>query len=226
MAQASAAKDFSGDVRHVAYGWELAPLALPPGTQVTFHASAVDYAGQSGHSLPHRLTIVSAEEIQDRLAERQSLIFNELAQAVLELQQAARPHVSGLEVQLEQTGQLKKTDIDVLQGAALNQQQVERELTGEQDGVRGQVADFLDELKINKIDGPNTHRTMQDILDELARLAAEPLPAAARELTAASKAAQVEMQDAPEARHNGAAVRAALENAGGRRTRWPRRLCG
>ena len=81
MAQASAAEDFSGDVRHVAYRWELAPLALPPGTQVTFHASAVDYAGQSGHSLPHRLTIVSAEEIQDRLAERQSLIFNELARA-------------------------------------------------------------------------------------------------------------------------------------------------
>ena len=127
---------------------------------------------------------------------------------------------------MEQTGQLKKTDIDVLQGAALNQQQVERELTGEQDGVRGQVADFLDELKINKIDGPNTHRTMQDILDELARLAAEPLPAAARELTAASKAAQVEMQDAP---RPGATVPRCGQRwkmPARRRTRWPRRLCG
>jgi hypothetical protein len=214
LALRSAAEDFAGDSRAASQNWDLKPLELPPGTQVTFHASAVDYAAQTGHSLPRRLTVVTAEEIQDRLAERQSVIFNELAR-VLEMEQTARSHVSGLEVQLDQTGKLSKSDVDVLQGAGLNQQQVERELTSEHDGVRGQIDDFLDELKINKVDGPDTHRAMQGVLDELARLGQGPLPEAARELTAASKAAQIALQDAAEsAPEPRASVLQALDKAG------------
>ncbi len=85
-----------------------------------------------------------------------------------------------------------------MQGAGLNQQQVERELTSEHEGLRGQVNDLLDELKINNIDGPDTQRQMQQVLNRLSRLAEGPLPAAARNLTTATKAAQVAMQDAAE----------------------------
>ncbi len=192
LAAASAAEGYAGDHRELSYEWKLAPLALAPGTQVSFHATAVDYAGQTGQSLPRRLTIVTAEEVQDRLADRQAVIYNELAR-VLQLEQSARSHVSGLQVQLEQTGQLKKADIDTLQGASLNQQQVERELTSDHEGLRGQINDLLDELSINKIDGPDTQRQMQDLLDRLSRLAAGPLPDASRHLSAAAKAAQVEL---------------------------------
>jgi len=211
LAAASAAATYGGDRRELSQEWSLKPLGLPPGTQITFHASAVDYAEQVGQSLPRRLTIVTPEEAQDRLAERQGVIFNELAR-VLQLQQTARSHVTGLEVQLNQTGKLAKSDVDILQGASLNQQQVERELTSETDGLLGQVTDFLDELRINKIDGPDTHRQMQSVVAELARLAQGPLPVAARELTAATKAAQVELQDAPTAESAG--VSAPLKGAG------------
>jgi hypothetical protein len=191
LAAESAAEGYAGDHRELSYQWQLAPLGLAPGTQVSFHATATDYADQAGQSLPRRLTIVTAEEVQDRLADRQAVIHNELAR-VLQLEQSARSHVAGLQVQLEQTGELKKTDIDTLQGASLNQQQVERELTSDHEGLRGQINDLLDELNINKIDGPDTQRPMQDLLDRLSRLAAGSLPDASRHLSAAAKAAQVE----------------------------------
>ena len=193
-AHASAAENYGGDRRELEHAWDLTSLGLPAGTQVTFHASAEDYAGQSGASLPRRLTIVTPEEIQDRLADRQALIFNEFAR-VLELEDKTRSHVTGLEVQLDEAGTLAKSDVDALQ-RGLNQQQVERELTSDSDGLRGQIADFLGELKINKIDGPDTGRQMNDILDQFDRLSQDALPTAARELTSATKAAQVDLQDA------------------------------
>ena len=165
-------------------------------------------------SLPRRLTIVTPEEIQDRLADRQALIFNELAR-VLELEHKTRSHVTGLEVQLDEAGTLAKSDVDAPQGAGLNQQQVERELTSDSDGLRGQIADFLGELKINKIDGPDTGRQMNDILDQFDRLSQDALPTAARELTSATKAAQVDLQDAAdEPAKSSAAVRASIRAAG------------
>ncbi|HEY1600160.1 MAG TPA: hypothetical protein VGG64_11185 [Pirellulales bacterium] len=194
VAAASAADGYAGDRRALSYQWELKPLGLDSGTYFTFHATVVDYAGQTAQSLSRRVTVVTPEEIQDRLAERQSVIFNELARVLL-LEQTARSHVAGLEVQLDQTGKFHKSDIDVLQGAGLNQQQVERELTSERDGIHGQIEGFLDELTINKIDGPDTHRQMLNVLSELARLSRGPLPDAAHELTSASKAAQVDLQD-------------------------------
>jgi hypothetical protein len=213
VATASAAEGYAGDRRALTYEWQLTPLGLPPGVQLTFHASVTDYAGQTGQSLPRRLTIVTAEEAQDRLVDRQGVIFNELSR-VLQLQQAARSHVAGLEVQLEQTGKLKKSDIDALQGAGLNQQQAERELTNEHEGLRGQANDLLEELQINKIDGPDTKRQMQDLLDRLSRLADGPLPEAGRGLAAAIKTAQVELQDKTEtAPGKAAGIKAPLEEA-------------
>src|SRR4029079_5004950 len=94
MATASAADGFAGDRQEISYEWNLKPLALPPGTQLTFHAAALDYAGQTGQSLPRRLTIATPEEVQDRLADRQAMIFNELNR-VLQLQQTARSNVTG-----------------------------------------------------------------------------------------------------------------------------------
>jgi hypothetical protein len=214
LARASAAENYAGDRHELEHNWELKPLGLPVGAQLTFHASAEDYAGQTGDSLPRRLTIVTPEEVQDRLADRQAVIFNELSR-VLELEQKARSHVAGLEVQLDKTGALAKSDVDVLQGAGLNQQQVERELTSDDEGLRGQIADFLSELKINRVDGPDTGRQMQDILDEFDRLGQAALPTAARELTAAAKAAQVDLQDAgDEPAKSSAAVGASIRAAG------------
>ncbi len=50
LAAASAAEGYTGDRRDLSYEWQLTPLEFPPGTQVTFHAAAVDYAGKPGRA--------------------------------------------------------------------------------------------------------------------------------------------------------------------------------
>lgn len=220
QAEASAAENYIGERRELTYDWELKPLGLPAGAQVTFHLAAADYLPQTGQSTARRITVVTAEEMQDRLADRQATIFNELAR-VLELQRGARGHVTGLQVQLNQTGKLKKSDVDALQGARLNQQQVERELANDADGVRSQIVDLLDELKINKVDGPDAQRQMQEVLAMLEELAQGALPEANRELTSATKGAQIDAQNGDgtakpsDATTGPQAVGAALKAAGG-----------
>ncbi|MBI2824870.1 MAG: hypothetical protein HYX69_09305 [Planctomycetia bacterium] len=213
LARASSAEGYAGDRRELSHDWELKALGLSPGTQMTFHAAATDYLPQTAQSFPRRLSVVTPEEIQDLLADRQAGIFHELAR-VLELQRNARTHVAGLETQLDQTGKLTKPDVDALQGAGLNQQQVDRELSSDSEGVRAQIVDFLTQLRINKVDGPDTSREMQDMLAELARLSQGPLPEAARELTVATKAAQVDAQE-PKSDADGTSLGGALKAAGG-----------
>ena len=48
LAAASATEGYAGDHRDLSYQWQLAPLAFPPGTQVSFHATAIDYADKTG----------------------------------------------------------------------------------------------------------------------------------------------------------------------------------
>ena len=214
LAAASAAEGYAGDRRTLSYAWELKPLGIPAGTQFTFHAVARRLRRPDGQSLPRRVTIVTPEEIQDRLAERQAVIFNELAR-VLQLEQTARSHVAGLEVQLDQTGQFHKSDVDILQGAALNQQQVERELTSEHDGLHGQIQNFLDELT-DQQDRRSRYASADAKRARRAGAAGRgPLPEAAHELTSATKAAQVECAGRDrEPAGPAPGIRTALEAAG------------
>ncbi len=212
LAAASAVDGFTGDRREVLHPWNLKTLGLSPGTQLTFHAAAKDYAGQVGQSLPRQVTIVTADEAQDRLADRQGLIFNELSR-ILQMQESARSHVAGLQVQLEQTGEIKQADIDALQGAGLNQQQVERALTSDQEGLRRQISDLLDELKMNRIDGPDTQQQMEGIFRAVEQLAAGALPDAARALTTATKSAQVGSQEMDSTSPQRDKVASSLESA-------------
>jgi len=184
-----------GERRLVEHGWKLAPLALKPGVQILFHATATDYRPQTGQSSPRRLSIISAAELQDRLTDRQAFILGELAR-VLKLEQESRAQVSGLELQLKKIGALSKPDVDALQGARLTQQQVDREFVGAAAGIPAHINDLLSDIENNKVDSPDVQRQMQGMLSEIARLAEGPLPTVAREMTAAQKAAQLGQEGA------------------------------
>ncbi len=184
------ARDADGDDRRIVdYNWELASLGLAAGSQITFHAAAKDYQPLAGESEPRRLTIITSEELQDRLAERQSFILSELGR-VLKLQQESRGQTHSLEIQLDQVGRFTQHDLDQLQGAELAQRQVERALTSRGEGVRAHVESFLTDLKNNKVDTPETQRRMESLAREIDRLESEELSVVARELTAAQKHAQ------------------------------------
>ena len=84
-----------GDRRTVDYRWDLGPLKLEPGTQVTFYAMATDYRPQTGKSDPRSLTVITPEELQDRIAGREKLILAELERA-LRIQRGCRAQVESL----------------------------------------------------------------------------------------------------------------------------------
>lgn len=194
----SAASDL-GESRVVSYQWQLAPLGLTPGLQAAFHATATDYKPQSGKSEPARLAVITREELADRLASRQAFILAELNR-VLDIQRQGRQQVATLKIRAGQIGRLDQLDVDRLQGAELNQRQVNRTLTSRTDGVPMHILGLLAELANNKVDSPDVQRRMQGLLEEIERLDREHLPTVDRELTSSIKTAQNDLQDSSSAK--------------------------
>lgn len=178
-----------GESRTLEHRWELAPLELKPGVQLVVYAAAADYRPLVGESQPRRLTVITTNELAERLAERQNFVLGELAR-MLKLEREAREQVSGLEIQLREIGDLGKQDLDHLQGAELTQRQVDRGLVSPGEGVASQIAGLLAELTNNKVDSPDIERHMRRLLDELGRLGEQELPLISRELTSALKSSQ------------------------------------
>ncbi len=184
-----------GENRVVEHRWRLAELELQPGVQVTFWATAGDYRPQTGKSTPRTLTIITPAELEERLAQRQTLIFGEL-QRVLKMQQDARSQTKALEIQVNEVGRLGKGDVDQAQAAELNQRQVARTLTSPTEGIPAQIADFLSELHSNHVDSPGVERHMTSILEEIDRLGRQNLGKVESELTGFIKAAQARLAEA------------------------------
>ncbi len=180
----------TGESRVVEHRWDLAKLELPPGTELAVAARAADYLPQVGQTVaPRRITVITAAQLEDRLAERQAFILGELTRA-LKMQRDVRGQTSALQIQLREVGALGKQDLDNLQAAELNQRQVTRTLTSPTEGIPLHIASLLADLANNRIDGGEIERRMRQLQSVLQQLADEPLPTVHRELTAALKSAQ------------------------------------
>ncbi len=182
----------NGDARVLTHEFDVSALGAKPGAQVTLFAAASDYFPHVGQSQPVRLTVITPDELRERLAERQNYIVGELFR-LLKLEQDARSPLSAAEIQLRQVGRLKRQDVDRLQSADMVQRQVERGLVSPGEGVAGQIAGLLADVAQNKVDSPDVERQMRWLLDEIDRLARDELPAIGGELTAAIKAAHVDL---------------------------------
>lgn len=178
-----------GENRTVEHRWELGPLKLKPGVQLNLYATATDYRPLTGSSQPRRLTVISTEELVERLAERQNFVLGELAR-MLKLQRESREQVSSVEIQLQEIGSLTKQDVDHLQAAELTQRQIDRGLLSPGEGVAPLIAGLLADLANNKADSPDVERHMRRLMDEINRLGKQELPVINRELTAALKSSQ------------------------------------
>lgn len=187
----------AGDSRTVEHAWNLGPLELKPGAQVLIRATATDYQPLASQSQPRRLTVITADELEDRLTEKQTFILGELAR-IVKLEQEARAKVKVVQIQAEEVGRLAKGDVDQLQGAELVQRQVDRGLTGPGEGVKSQIEDLLETLANNKISSDDVRRRMDELTGAIDRLARDQLPSIARDLTAALKNAQAAIQDDPQ----------------------------
>lgn len=196
-AAAASPAELAGDSYPVNFSWDLATLTgLMPGTQIDFHIAASDYQPQVGQSTPRRLTIISAAELEDRIAGRQTFILGQLAE-VLRVQQAARTQTRSLEIQLDETKKLSKNDLDQLQSAELNQRQVTRLLTDSQDGVAVQIDRLLEELASNRVAGQEVVQRMTELKTAVTGIARQQLPEIDRALVDALKRTRAMAAAAP-----------------------------
>jgi len=182
------------DRRLIEYRWDIAALALPPGTQLTFFAAASDYLPQSGQSLPRRVTIITPEELQQRITERQRYIMGQLSRA-LKLQQTSRSRVAELEIQMQEVGTLDKRDVDQLQAAELTQRQVRHALTDEADGITSRIDSLLVELENNHLDSPELRGRLEGLRNAITQIAAKPLSAAEQGLVDSLKQSQTILEN-------------------------------
>jgi len=202
----------AGDLRVIDYRWELAELKLSPGTQVVFFVRAEDYKPQAGKSDPRRLSVITAEELQERIAARQNLLLAELAR-VLKLQRDVRGQTEALEIRVRHAGGLEPLQVDHLQAAELGQRQVGRNLASRQDGVAMHLVALLADLENNRLDHPDFERRARAFLGEIERLGREPLPRIGRELGSAIKSAQIRLQEKSRPAAPDAATAASLGRA-------------
>jgi hypothetical protein len=150
--------------------WRLETLDLKPGTSLTIRAIASDYRPQRGAGPPQRLTVVTPEELSERLAVRLTGIVEELAR-VLAIQRIARGNVGDVAVRVGETGRFDQAQLDRLRGAELSQRQVAQTISGRGEGVAGHVAGLLADIAVNRLDQPDLVRRLESLLAEIGWIA-------------------------------------------------------
>jgi hypothetical protein len=179
-----------GESRVVEFAWDLAPLQLPVGAVITATAEAADYRPAVGRTIgPRRISIINAEELETRLAERQSQIVRQLERA-LTIERKTRDDINQIAIQMHEAGGLTKPDRATLQTAEPNQIAVRRMLVDPAEGVVPLVDGVLNEIAISRLENSETGAAMNRLSDELKRLSAGPLNVAERELTSVRKLAE------------------------------------
>jgi hypothetical protein len=180
----------SGENKEVRHDWDLAKQPdLAPGVAIEFWVTAGDYRPQSGQSTVRRLTVISAQELEDRVAARQAYILGQLAE-VLRVQREAREQTKLLEIQLDTAGQLHPSDVNQLQAVELNQRQIGKLLSDPHDGVQPLITGLLDELASNRIDSPEVVRRLQQLRSVVELINRDYLPDVQRHLISALRSAR------------------------------------
>jgi hypothetical protein len=178
-----------GDGRIVDYGWDLARLGgLSPGDALAVRLTAEDYKPQLATTVVRRLTIVTEEELENRVTQRQGSILSQLVEA-LSNQRQCREQVSTIESRLSDAQALEPGDLNHLQSAQLNQRRVEKLLGGEEGGVESQLVAALAELEVNRVGSQAAATRLNELLTKVRELNRGPLPLIEQELTQAFKSA-------------------------------------
>ena len=98
---------------------------------------------------------MSAEDYEERIAQRQAEILAQIAE-VARVQQQTHGQTAQLEIPLREIGALGRDEVDQLQGAELNQRQVQQRLGHPNDGIGAQVTELIRELEGNQLDSSGT----------------------------------------------------------------------
>jgi hypothetical protein len=147
--------------------WDLQSIfGIQAGDVLSWYVEASDFKPQTGQTAAARLTIITPEEMQQRLVQRQASALSQLAEA-LNLQRETRTQVSSLEVQWSEVGQWRPRDRDLLHSAELHQRQLQA-LTGRTaTGAATILADIQRDLEANRLKLPEMAGRCEEIVTAL-----------------------------------------------------------
>ncbi len=176
--------------QNVGYDWDLAPLKLPIGSVIAFHAEARDLDSIKGPNLGKsreiRLRIVSKEDAARQFDEARRELREEIAR-ILAMQRQAITSVDEAVRTLARTDRLPRTRRDDLNNAGLIQRQVGSRISNRDEGLEQRLKRLLDDLRNFKIANPEAQDQMQNMLARLDMLRDRHLGPAEQELTRAGK---------------------------------------
>jgi hypothetical protein len=179
-----------GESRTIESMWDLAAIpGLQVGSVLAARLTAEDYKPQEATTTIRRITIISDEELESRVTQKQTAILEQLAEA-LRMQREARGQTAALEIQLKETGKLTARELTLLEAAELNQRNVQRQMSDPQDGMEAQIAALVTELEANRLANQTAAARMKELLAKVREINRQPLPAISQELTAAVKSAR------------------------------------
>ena len=178
-----------GESLRINTGWDLATLGLQPGNVLAVRLEASDFKPQMATTPVRRISIVEAEELENRLLQQQTSVFSQLAEA-LRLQQESHAQITSLQIQFDESRTVRPRDIDQLQAAELMQRQVQRLLSDPTDGVDARLAALLDELANNRIESQNLIRRLTDLQSQVRQVNQQWLGGIAQNLISALKTAR------------------------------------
>jgi hypothetical protein len=210
------------------FEWSLSSVKLPPGVQVEFRVAAEDYRPNVGQSALARLIVVSAEQFERRLADRQAAILDQLVEA-LGLIRQSRGQIESIQVQLDRAGTMRTADVDQLRSARQNDRQATTILVDSEQSARAGVARLLEQFRDNRVENPVMQRRLSEMATQLDALETARLRPTDGALVAALALVETEPLDAPatvrrlaEAAEHQAASVAALEAMLGDLGLWDR----
>lgn len=185
-----------GDARTIAATLDLTEVValVGEGSSLSLQLAAFDFLGQQTQAPPRRMSLISPQDMQHRLVQRQGAVLEQLGE-VLRLQRQARGLVSDVVARQEVAEKWEPRDLDVLQSADLQQRQVQRLLANPDDGLARQIELLLAELAANRLQDDGIATRMKSLRQQVARLNSDILPALEEQLSAALKNARLREDD-------------------------------
>jgi len=185
-----------GETRMVEYDWSLADLPdLNPGDAVEFRLVASDQQLQTGSTAPLRISIISPEELETRLDQRQSSLGQRLREA-LEIQRTAHDQMQTLQAKWQSTGLVTLDDADALQAVELGQRRLQQVLSGPADSAATLVQLLLEELRSNRVERPQLSSRLTQLQAAIRQINDELAARIQFELTRGLKESKTALEDA------------------------------
>lgn len=159
---------------------------LVPGASLEVGILASDFKPQTGRMAERRLSVISVEELEERLAAEQSAILRQLADALRE-QIECRARVRDLSVAAGGGETFTATDQAALQVSEVRQRSISTSLGHDASGAIGRLDALLEAMAINGIEQNENGRRVAVLREHVATIRKEYAELAHRELANAGR---------------------------------------